>query len=60
MKNNELKLELELKVGDVRQFFHPKTMGVMHYGEVLEIGKFSYRVKFWIDNRTFWTYKEFN
>lgn len=49
-----------LKVGDARRFFHPKTMGVMHYGEVLEIGKFAYRVKFWIDGKTYWTYKEFN
>jgi hypothetical protein len=54
----------ELSVGDRAKFFHPGTMGVMLWGEVKEVNKFSYVVKFddphpTNGNHTFFTYKEY-
>jgi hypothetical protein len=59
------KKQPELNVGDRAKFFHPGTLGVMTYGKVLKVGKFSYHVEFddpypGSRKRRFWTFKEYN
>lgn len=53
-------MSTELTVGLRAKFFHPKTFGVMHWGEVVRIAKNGERVlvHFDVDNRKHWTFLE--
>lgn len=46
-------------VGMTAKFFHPLTMGVMHYGRVTKLGEKLVQVKFDIDGKKHWTFPDF-
>ena len=46
------------KVGERAKFFHPRTLGVMHYGTVLRVMPDARRyvlVHFEVDDKKYWT-----
>ena len=52
-------MEYTLKPGSRARFFHPRTLGVMHWGTVVRVAKKGYRVKFDVDGKTYlvpWEY----
>ena len=49
----------DVVVGMRARFFHPKTLGVMHYGKVIEIGKKFIKVHFDIDDKKYWTHPDY-
>ncbi len=46
------------RVGDRARFFHPSTLGVMHTGTVVATTTIYVKVRFDVDQKTYWTYPD--
>jgi hypothetical protein len=46
------------KVGERAKFFHPRTLGVMHYGSVVAVNTAGVLVHFEVDDKKYWTFPD--